>query len=203
MNEPKITHSFPLVPDIPAPLPGLRENESELWDQFRQGSETAFITIYDRYFDKLVQYGNQLSGKPALTEDCIQDIFIRIRQKRNGLGETNSICFYLMKCLKRKLIREMSKTRNTTQFNYSEQFLITYSHEQTLIDRQIHEEQAWLLNNALKQLSGRKKEALYYFYFEGLSYPQISELMGLSHVKSARNLVYQAITSLKKAIDYK
>lgn len=101
MNEPKITPPFPLVPDVPAQPTGMSTNESELWDQFRQGSGAAFITIYDRYVDKLVQYCNQLSGKPALTEDCIQDIFIQIRQKRNGLGKTNSIRFYLMKCLKK------------------------------------------------------------------------------------------------------
>ncbi|WP_162419163.1 RNA polymerase sigma factor [Cyclobacterium roseum] len=199
MHKPKIIHSVPVAPDQSALSPGVKENETELWDQFRKGSESAFIIIYDRYFEKLFQYGNQLSGKPALTEDCIQDVFIQIRQKRAGLGDTNSIHFYLMKCLKRKLIREMKKDRNTTEFTYPDQFLITYSHEKTLIDRQIHEEQASLLNASLKQLSGRKKEALYYFYFEGLSYLQISDLMGLSHVKSARNLVYQAISSLKKA----
>ncbi len=117
------------------------------------------------------------------------------------MGDTNSIHFYLMKCLKRKLIREMKKDKNTTEFNYSDQFLITYSHEKTLIDRQIHEEQALLLNAALKHLSVRKKEAPYYFYFEGLSYLHIRELMGLSQVKSARNLVYQAISSLKKVVE--
>lgn len=95
----------------------------------------------------------------------------------------------------------MKKDKNTTEFNYSDQFLITYSHEKTLIDRQIHEEQALLLNAALKHLSVRKKEAPYYFYFEGLSYLHIRELMGLSQVKSARNLVYQAISSLKKVVE--
>lgn len=59
----------------------------------------------------------------------------------------------------------MSKIRNTTRCNYSEQFLITYSHEQTLIDRQIHEEQAHLLTNTLQQLSGRKKGSLVLFLF--------------------------------------
>lgn len=203
MRTPKIIHSIPILPDKPAPVSGLREGDTELWNEFRKGSESAFIIIYDRYFDKLVQYGNQLSGQPALTEDCIQDIFIQIRQKREGLGNTTSIRFYLLKCLKRRLIREINKQRKTLEFTYSDQFFITYSHEQTLIDQQIHREQADLLNASLKQLSGRKKEALYYFYFEGLTYLQISDLMGFSHVKSARNLVYEAVKTLKKAIDHK
>jgi DNA-directed RNA polymerase specialized sigma24 family protein len=49
-------------------------------------------------------------------------------------------------------------------------------------------------------MPGRKKEALYYFYYEGLSYEQIKEMMELSHIKSARNLVYEAISYLREAL---
>ncbi|NHE58266.1 RNA polymerase sigma factor [Cyclobacterium plantarum] len=175
----------------------VNEKDADLWIQFKQGSETAFIKIYERYYDQLFNYGLRLSGQPQLTEDCIQDLFIQIRLKRSGLGDTDSIKFYLMKCLKRKLIREMGKSKKTVAFKDHEPFQIIYSHEQVMIDQQFHEEQANQLNQALKKLSGRKKEALYYFYFEGLPYHQISELMGFSHVKSARNLIYQAISTLK------
>ncbi|SHN15387.1 Sigma-70 region 2 [Cyclobacterium lianum] len=179
----------------------LAEAESSLWLQFRQGSETAFIKIYERYFDQLFDYGLRFSGQPQLVEDCIQDIFIQIRLRREGLGDTDSIKFYLMKCLKRKLIREAGKIGKNVDFKDNESFSLEYSPEQVLIDQQIHEEQGIKLNQALKKLSGRKKEALYYFYFEGLSYQQISELMGLSQVKSARNLIYQAISTLRSSIN--
>jgi len=182
------------------PKPVSEETDADLWNQFRQGSETAFIKIYEQHFEQLFNYGYRLSGQSQLTEDCIQDVFIKIRLKRAGLGDTNCIKFYLMKCLKRKLVREMGKSKKTIACLGHEPFFIIYSHEQVLIDQQIHEEQAQQLNQALEKLSGRKKEALYYFYFEGLPYHQISELMGLSHVKSARNLVYQAIATLKSAL---
>ncbi|MEX2512845.1 MAG: sigma-70 family RNA polymerase sigma factor [Cyclobacteriaceae bacterium] len=176
-------------------------NETVLWEDFKAGSESAFIKIYESFFDILLNYGCQLTGDRGLTKDSIQDLFIEIRQKREKLGKTDSIKFYLMKSLKRKLVKQLNKNNRFQSLSQSGNiFEITFSHEKMLIDKQIQEEQSKRLNEALKLLSGRKKEVLYYFYFEGLDYEQIRELMDFSHIKSVRNLVYKAVKILKNAL---
>jgi RNA polymerase sigma factor (sigma-70 family) len=176
-------------------------SDFELWRQFRNGSETAFIKIYNENFTTLLNYGYQITGKQELAEDCLQDIFIYLRQKRNTLGATDCIRFYLMKCMKRKLLKELKKSSNSFYQVGDEPFNITFSHEDFLIDQQIEHEKSEKLNQALKLLKGKKREALFYFYFQNLNYSQIADLMGLTHVKSARNLVYKALTILKSAMD--
>jgi RNA polymerase sigma factor (sigma-70 family) len=175
-------------------------SDFELWRQFRDGSETAFIKIYNENFTTLLNYGYQITGKQELAEDCLQDIFIYLRQKRNTLGATDCIRFYLMKCMKRKLLKELKKSRNYFYQGGDESFNITFSHEDFLIDQQIENEKSEKLNQALKMLKGKKREALFYFYFQNLNYSQIADLLGLTNVKSARNLVYKALTILKSAM---
>jgi RNA polymerase sigma-70 factor (ECF subfamily) len=49
---------------------------------------------------------------------------------------------------------------------------------------------------ALERLSSRQKEIIYLKYYQNLSYEEVSEIMNINY-QVARNLLYQAIKSLK------
>lgn len=169
-----------------------------MWDTFRLGNESAFITIYSTYFDELYRYGRRFVRQEQFLKDIIQDLFISLRKNRPTLGGTDNIKFYLFKSLKRKIVKEEKRWINQThQLPDEFQFDVYFSPEQMLIDRQINEEIASRINLALQQLSPRKKEVIYYFFFEELSYSQIQEIMKLDNIKSVRNLVYKALDFLR------
>jgi RNA polymerase sigma factor (sigma-70 family) len=56
------------------------------------------------------------------------------------------------------------------------------------------------LNSAIAKLSPRKKEIIYYFFYEGFSYVQVQEIMGLDSVKTTRNLMYKALGFLREKL---
>jgi RNA polymerase sigma factor (sigma-70 family) len=172
-----------------------------LWKSFKSGSESAFIFIYEHNFEILYSYGCRLTNDGEVIKDAIQDLFIELRKNRENLGDTDSIKFYLFKCLKRRINRELNSWINKKEeFIGDLSFEITFSPEQVLIDSQLDKEKTEKLNKAIQGLSARKREAVYYLFYEGLSYEQIKEIMDLSHVKSARNLVYKALNFLRGAI---
>ncbi|WP_373520662.1 RNA polymerase sigma factor [Aquiflexum sp.] len=172
-----------------------------LWNSFRNGNESAFIRIYESYFDKLFAYGWRICRKEELVKDAIQDMFIELRKYRSNLGPTDSIKFYLFKCLKRTIIKEEGKWySNLEDIDSSYFFDFTFSHEKLLIDRQIDEEKKAKLNKAIALLSPRKREVIYYFFYEGLNYQQIQEIMKLDNIKSARNLIYKALGFLREVL---
>lgn len=70
---------------------GVGMEESRLWDAFRTGNEEAFITIYKQYANVLFNFGCQLTMDHDLVKDTLQDFFIYLRHKRNGLGKTDAI----------------------------------------------------------------------------------------------------------------
>lgn len=172
-----------------------------LWDSFREGNESAFIQIYESNFDKLFAFGWRICKKEELVKDAIQDLFIELRRNRANLGRTDSIKFYLFKCLKRKIIKEEGKWySNLEEIHRNYFFDFTFSYEKHLIDRQIDEEKKQKLNQAIELLSPRKKEVIYYFFYEGMNYQQIQEIMKLDNIKSARNLIYQALGFLREVL---
>lgn len=172
-----------------------------LWNSFREGNESAFIRIYETYFNKLFAYGWRICKNEELVKDSIQDMFIDLRKYRQNLGSTDSIKFYLFKCLKRTIIKEEGKWySNLDEIDDNYFFDFTFSHEKLLIDRQIDKEKKDKLNKALALLSPRKKEVIYYFFYEGLNYQQIQEIMNLDNIKSARNLIYKALGFLREVM---
>ncbi|MCH7398091.1 sigma-70 family RNA polymerase sigma factor [Belliella sp. DSM 107340] len=174
-------------------------SDTEIWDSFRSGSESAFITIYQNFFDKLYAYGWKISNSEDLVKDAIQDLFIELRKNRAKLGQTNSIKFYLFKSLKRKLIKEEGKWySNLESIDANYFFDFNFSPEQLLIDRQMDEERTKKLNHAIRHLSPRKKEVIYYYFYEELSYKEIQEIMNLDNIKSVRNLIYKSISFLRE-----
>jgi RNA polymerase sigma factor (sigma-70 family) len=175
--------------------------DAALWDQFRKGSDAAFIQIYEQFFDRLFAYGMRLTLDEALTRDGIQEVFFDLKNLRDKLRTTDNIKFYLLKCLKRKLYRQMGKwEQRRTDFPESPGFGFELSHEQILIDKQLDKERIDQLNSAIDELSPRQKEIIYYFFYEGLSYSEIRELMGLDNDHTTRNLMYKALAFLRKLL---
>ena len=170
-----------------------------LWDQFRNGSDAAFIQIYEQYFDRLFSYGMRLTRDESLARDGIQEVFFDLKNLRCKVGPTNHIKFYLLKCLKRKLYRQLAKwEQRRADFSAEDGFGFELSHEQVLIDQQLEKERIEQLNRVIAKLSPRKKEIIYYFFYEGLSYSEIRELMGLESDHATRNLMYKALDFLRK-----
>lgn len=186
---------------VSAPSSLSKISDTELWDSFRMGNESAFITIYSTYFDTLYLYGKRFVRQEQFLKDIIQDLFISLRRNRGTLGQTNAIKFYLFKSLKRKIVKEEKRRINQTEVLPDDfEFDVYFSPEQLLISRQITEETAARINAALRKLSPRKKEVIYYFFFEDLSYCQIREIMKLDNIKSVRNLVYKALDFLRDVL---
>ncbi|MCH6234265.1 RNA polymerase sigma factor [Cognataquiflexum rubidum] len=195
-NSKDFENHVPLAKDIDSSA-----DDAAIWQLFKSGNESAFIKIYEINFDRLFSYGLRITKDRELVKDAIQDLFIELRKGRNNLGNTDNIKFYLFKCLKRKIIKESGKWySNLEDINDGYFFSFNISHEHHLINRQIDEEQILSLDAAVKKLSPRKKEVIYYFFYEGLSYQQIQEIMGLENIKSARNLIYKALDFLREVL---
>ncbi len=176
-----------------------QQQDYELWLSFKNGNESAFIAIYKSNFSKLYKYGFQFTKDRDLIKDAIQDLFIELRKKRKNLSNTTSIKLYLYKCIRRKILsykqqaNKMISHQNLDGYNFD----VDLSAEHVLIIKQLDTERKKKLAKAMKSLSARQKEAIYYFYYEDLSYADVAEIMELGHAKSARNLVYRALKCLK------
>jgi len=178
-------------------------SDLELWKAFKAGNNAAFIKIYEAHFDSLYSYGSRITSHEDLVKDAIHDIFFDLRKNSKTIGDTSNIKFFLFKCLKRKIIKELNDWNGKKEdINEHTPFEIAFSHEQVLISSQMDQEQSMNIKKALNELSPRKREAIYYLYFEEMTYEQIGELMNLSNAKSARDLVYKGLKSMRDSLGF-
>ena len=177
-------------------------SEKEVWADFVKGSDEAFCEIYRTYFEVLVRLGRQFLLSKEVIQDAVQDFFIELREKRANLSRIERIRPYLIKSFRRRLIvLKKSRERNGSGLEdfYAIQLLTTPSREKVISEKEMELERFGRLDNAIKKLSVNQREAIYYLYFEGMSYKDIRQVMGLKYVRSARNLVYKALDKLRKA----
>jgi RNA polymerase sigma factor (sigma-70 family) len=174
------------------------KSDLEIWKMFKQGHEGAFNYIYKAYFQELFRYGYRFTQEREIIKDAIHDMFVELRMSCQRLADTNSIRFYLYKVLRNKLTSTLAK-RHLRLFRepISGDFDVEFSYETKLIQQQISQEQYQQLNQGLRKLTPREKEALFYFYYQGMSYEEVAGVMELSSVKSARNLIYKALRTLR------
>jgi RNA polymerase sigma factor (sigma-70 family) len=178
-------------------------SDAELWSTFKQGDEAAFVEVYKTYANRLYNYGVKFCSDKELIKDCLQDFFIYLRKNRETLGDTTSIKFYLFKAFRRRVvdyIRARATEQRKNQLASGFQLQIEVSDEVKFIDRQLQEQQLLKLNKAIDALMEKEREAIFYYFYEGLSYQDISEILNFTHVASARRLVYRALASIKETI---
>ncbi|MEN7547637.1 sigma-70 family RNA polymerase sigma factor [Rapidithrix thailandica] len=175
----------------------------DVWRAFKEGSEAAFHHIYQVYFPVLFNYGHQFTADRELVKDLIQDLFIDIKEKRKKLGDTTSIKFYLFRALRRRVLRAEQRHRLKFFRNASQEehgFEISLSHETKLINAQMDEELKANLEKAFASLTKRQKEIILYYYYEGMSYQDITKVMGFAKVEYARVLVHRSIVKLREVM---
>jgi len=201
-NENHFPQSFLLKETMSTEVSGSSKHaDSILWEEFKLGDELAFVKIYKRHANMLINYGCQFTKDRELVKDCLQDFFIYLRKSRKGLGRTNSIKMYLFKAFRRRVIDYLKKdtkaNRQSEAFSLVA-FAVELCSESIYINRQIEAEQLNRLNAGLRCLNEKEREAIYCFYYECLSYEEIATILGYTHTHSARRLIYRALSKLRK-----
>lgn len=182
-----------------------KREEAQLWAAFKRGSETAYAHIYKIYFFRLYNYGKKFTADAALVEDCIQQLFVELWQHKHNLGNTASVKNYLYKSFRRKILRKIHQPRRIMFMQHAAEnypFNISLSHENDIIRKEVEENQKHLLEEGLKMLSEKQKEAIFLKFYDRLSYDEISRIMELD-TKAVYDLIYKGTRKLKKYLQHK
>lgn len=175
------------------------EIESVVWNSLRSGNRKALDFIFEKYVRLLSAYGSKISKDQGLVEDCIQDLFVELWNRRESLSETTSIKFYLLKSIRRRIVRRIVSDTRSLEISGGDNDREEVSVEFNIIQEQTLGELNQQLSKALAHLSGRQREAIYLRFYEKMDYSQISDVMNLS-LKSSYKLMGKAIDTLRKAL---
>jgi RNA polymerase sigma-70 factor (ECF subfamily) len=172
-------------------------SDHQIWDKFKSGDRLAFTYIYNKHINALYNFGNQFTIDKELVKDCIHDLFVELR-KPGKSSKILSIKSYLYKSLYRILIKKINKEAQlVSDENIDPSFQITLSPEHILIDQQLTKDMRANIEHSLNKLSVKQRQAILLYFYDELTYKEISEVFGMNNVKSARKLIYRALDKLK------
>lgn len=170
-----------------------------LWNNLKAGDETAFSTLFEKYYADLIRYGNSLCSYNDRVQDCVQDVFTDIWVYRETLSNNVIVKAYLLSSVRKRIARLYKRDpffKKESNIETTE-FLFDFSIEQQLINDEITSEKVIQLNTLINNLPSRQKEALYLRYHQQLSVEQIAEIMGVNY-QSASNILFRGIQNLRK-----
>ena len=176
-------------------------HKPEAWRRFAEGDDASFKELFRRYYSEMYGYGLKLCGQPEMVKDCIQDLFKTIWEKRNELNRIESPNVYLLVSLRRMILKNLRKQKrflNDLQ-EVDETALLSFGIEEIIITDETKRQQRETLLKALNQLSARQKEIIWLFFYNGMSYTEIEEILSIKR-QSVCNLMYRSMETLRKIL---
>lgn len=174
------------------------------WIRMKSGDLSAFERIYRAHVRPMMRYGLKITDDPALVQDCIQDLFEEIWKNRAQLSDTPYPKFYLLRALRNKLTKTLSKrsyVRNG-EMNLAAGELLSGYVELDIVNRETERHHQETLRHLLDELPRRQQEAIHLRFYHNVPYENIAEMMDMNY-QSVLNLVQRALKALRKGFSVK
>ncbi|CAL1520797.1 sigma-70 family RNA polymerase sigma factor [Chitinophaga sp. MM2321] len=176
-----------------------------IWDACKAGDKDAYAHIYKLYYPRLFNYGCKFTADTNFVEDSIQEIFMLFWTNRAKLAGVRELKSYLFVSFRHHLLRVLSRHKKMQEEllaadGYS--FALEISAEQQQVAMETQQEQLSVLRNAMLNLTPRQKEAVFFRFYENMSYEDIAQILNIT-VKATYKLVARAIVVLREAYNSK
>ncbi|MEZ4900993.1 MAG: sigma-70 family RNA polymerase sigma factor [Spirosomataceae bacterium] len=174
------------------------EDSQKLWQDYRTGDSIALAQLMQVHYTDLFHWGVRLCPDRELVKDCIQELFLSLWQIHSTINEVENVRAYLLKSLKTKILRELSKKHHHfLDISDEYDFEVAFSADMRMIEDEHEVYQLKQLEKVLGELPQRQKELIYLRFYQNLSYDQIADTMQIGR-QSLYNLLQKALNSLRK-----
>jgi RNA polymerase sigma-70 factor (ECF subfamily) len=177
-------------------------NDEQLVKQFQSGDRQAFDELLLRYQDKVLNTCFRFIAREEDARDATQDIFIKVYHALHSFKPKATFSTWLYRIA-------VNHSLNIVRSNKRRAWLKSFSmaadpNELYIIadakdphTKMEHDEQAALVQRALKKLNQEQRVAIILHRFEGLSYKEIAEVMNTS-VSSVESRLFRARQKLAR-----
>jgi len=173
------------------------KSDSELWDAVRNDDESAFDTLFKRYWARLYKIAFQQLNDEESSLEIVHDIFLSIWNRRATL-EIKSFPSFLLTAIRYQVYSRRKSTKLSVAYR-AEFEEDEHQSEPNSGDMHIREMELQLeLNHYLDQLPKRCHEIFRLSRIENLSNQEIADKLGVSK-KSVENQLTIALKYLRSA----
>ena len=151
-----------------------------------------FTLVFNRFKKKLYNYVLKMTEDIMLTEDIVQDIFLKLYQNINSIRSKENINYWLFTTARNEVYGYYRRKRiRTDQYNVEDTNEVEIVSEESLEYEIEKKEIKELMINELNKLPVEQREVFILKEYSGLKYTEIGDILGIEEklVKSRLNKV--------------
>lgn len=178
----------------------MHTDENQLAGLISRGDENAFELLFRQYYRPLCGYAAGLLSDRDAAEEVVQQLFCRLWEKRESFQLTGSLRSYLFRAVHNAVMNEI-KHEKVKQAHLQHQQHEQPQQEQPATALRVKELEE-RIQAAIRQLPEQCRLVFRLSRFEGLSYREIAEVLGIS-VKTVENQMGKALKTMRiRLADY-
>ncbi|MGQ7870455.1 RNA polymerase sigma-70 factor [Sunxiuqinia sp. sy24] len=170
-------------------------SDHQLTRFLKEGSKDAFRVLYDRYGTKIHRFALGYLKSEHDAEELVQDVFLKLWDKRHLLNDSGNIKSYLYKVAVNS-IYDFIRRKNLEQAFHEFASGATNEVDSTW-DEVVYNDMLAQINQLMEQMPEQRRKIFKLRKEKGLSHEEIAESLGLSK-RTVENQVYRATTFLKE-----
>jgi len=170
-------------------------NDQLYFDLLTKGDKSAFDSLFRGYYTSLCRFALTISGNEMLAEEVVQNVFVRLWEKRKSIEQPDNVKGYLFRSVYNEslwLIKKQQSQRDL-ESNYvlhPPDALASEEHQQWEAFRP-------LIQTAIDQLPQKCRHIFLMRRQEGLTNVEIAEYLGVS-VKTVEGQMTIAVKKLRE-----
>ena len=163
--------------------------ERQLIIQFKEGDRNAFSKLYDIYFPKVFRFTQLYIISSIELADVVQEVFVKLWEKREQLDETKSIEGYLFIVTRNLIFNAARKSFNESAFKMT--VLKASEDESYNLEEEIEaSELKSYIDSLIQMLPPRRQEIFRLSREKQLTNKQIAELCGIGEKAVERQISF-------------
>lgn len=176
------------------------KSNKELLILIRKDDKVAFYNLYERYSKKLYAFVLQLIKLEEDAEEIVQEVFIKIWEKRKTLNEYSSFESFLFTIAYNTTMSLLRKKVTENKYLAHLQSIQQVNNTVNLTDEIYFNELNEQLAVLLDEVSARQKEIFLLSRKEGLTHEQIAKKLNIT-VNTVKKHISNTISFLKSHLD--
>ena len=162
----------------------------------KDGNVEKLAVLFERYHVMIFNFFLRLTGNRNISEDLVQDVFVRVLKYRSSYQGQNKFTVWLYKIARNAHIDFLRKKKD--EISLEEYWDETPSQDPSPHHKAEQAQEIARLNQALATLSMKKREVIILSRFQNLKYKEIAELLGC-HIGTVKALLHRSVKELGKA----
>lgn len=152
--------------------------DNELYFKLKGGDEHAFQSLFRKYYSAMCHFACQFLNDRELAEEVVQDMFVKIWEKRAVLNIETSVKHYFFRSVRNHCLNQIQHDKIKQQYANK---VIESAHQEIATEQYFLEVDLMnRIEKSIDSLPPKRKEIFRLSREQGMKYKEIAETLNIS-----------------------